>query len=289
MNKLFIAFCLAFIFISCGDDNKDTPPNTILTDGYDENGIQIWDKKAYTFKNYTSSIGNINYISVYPSVRIKHKNNQNIVVEWLINNKMYDNIKEYQKWDAETSEWLTAYTSSIDKEYKFNFGDKIEATIFIDGKEIKREAVIKENKIVGDVYALKWGMTQKEVLEVERDRIKSNSFINPISPEIMRLGLCYNFPNVSYTATVYTFNNDKLLEVSEYARLLRDPSAEIYSVPEDFIEFCQKLGYKGPMDLIDGKLRETYTWNNSKAVFTIHQRTDMLQDYIGVSYRKYIP
>lgn len=279
---LFLLLILPSLFIGCSSDNEDTPPDIILSDGFDEDGISVWDSKEFTFENYVSSIGTLNYISVFPRIKIRYNDGQTVNVKWRINNKAYGSVEDRKEWKADFQKWEIAYVSSVDKGYKFNFGDKIEADIYIDNKVFKREISVKENKIVADIYELKWQMSKNEVKNKERSRIKGNSELQEILPTILFVDIS---PNMSSqpSGTIYTFENDKLIEVGEYESLLFGKN-----VPEDFLLFCQKLGFKGKLVLENGKLKESHSWNNGKVTFKIHQREDdLLQGYIGISYRLY--
>lgn len=279
---LFILVISPLLFMSCSHDNEDTPPPITLSDGFDKDGIFIWDLKDFTFNNYVGSIGTLNYISVFPRIKVRYNDAQTVSVKWKINNKAYGTIEERKDWKADIQNWEVSYISDIDREYKFNFGDKIEADIYIDNKIFKREINIKENKIVADIYDLKWQMSKNEVKSKESFRIKGGHELKEISSTILLVGVCYNMNSLS-SSTIYTFENDKLIEVGEYESFKFDGK-----IPEDFISFCKKLGFQGELILENGKLKESHSWNNGKVEFKIHHRDDnLLQGYIGISYKPY--
>lgn len=285
MYKLIILLSLSLFFMGCGngdeDENENHPP-IILTDGFDEDGIYIWESKKFTFNNYVGSVGTFNYISIYPRISVRYNDGQTLNVEWKINDKAYEKIEERKYWNADKQQWEVTYISNIDKEYKFNFGDKIEVIIHIDNKIFKREISIKETRIVADIYDLKWQMSKKEVKQKEESRMKGNRELKEISPKILFAEASYNL-NSLQSATVYTFENDKFIEFGEYESLTPDKK-----IPKDFVLLCEKLGFQNELILENGKLKESHSWNNGKVEFKIHQRDDdLVPSYIGISYRQY--
>ncbi|NDV97027.1 hypothetical protein D0T84_19255 [Dysgonomonas sp. 521] len=262
--------------------NNEEADSLDLSDGFDKDGISIWSPEEYTFNNYVSSIGTLNYISVFPRIKIRYNDGQTVNVEWKINSKTYESIEDRKDWKADIQKWETSFISSIDIKSSFNFGDKIEARICIDNEVFERGISVKENKIVADIYDLKWQMSKSEVMQKESYRIKGNFELTEISPTMLYVGICYNMNSLS-SATVYTFEKDKLIEVAEYEHLTYDKQ-----VPKDFVSFCKQLGFEKELILDNGKLKESHSWNNGKVEFKIHHRDDnLLQDYIGISYRPY--
>lgn len=288
MKKLLlIVLFLPFLLIGCSDSDSDSgnnPPDSTFSDGFDENGILVTDEKEYVFNNYISSIGTFNYINANPRISMRYDDGKVISIDWKINGVSYENKEYYKVWKEDILKWHTIHTPDIDIEKNpFKFGDVIDIAIHIDNKTVNKKLIIKENKITADIYGLNFGMNKNEVREQELSRM-GDHFSDP-APNLM-----YNSSNPNMLSmdalTLYTFNNNKLDEVGEYAKLRISAISTEIIIPEDFILLCKKLGFTGDLKLVDGKLPQNHSWNNGKVEFTIHQRSDIFQNHIGISYKK---
>jgi len=298
MKKIVFLLASVMIFI-VGCNEEPRIPDHLITDGYDEKGIQVWDDKDYIFDHYYTSIDTTSYLQANPAVWVRFVDKNDPAISWKINDIEFQNEQLSKEWNANYQMWVTQNKPFIEGQFAYKFGDKITASIsFTNGTNGNREAVIKERKFTGNFFGINYGMTKKEGNDIEFARLKED--FRELDPNIAYIPkttyIKMNYP----IATVYTFKDNLLVETGEYAGnfgTVSDVDGEkVYTLVPSILETLKNLGLdRIPEFTEEGKLKENYTWDNGKIVFTLQMRNDLplvtikpgeYMPCLGISFKK---
>ena len=296
MKRIFIHFDMKhilvylFTFALLAACSKSRPEDKSFDphDGgsYDEHAVSLWNEEDYEFDRYYSSIDitPVNFAITPPHVRIYFNDGEDPQVTWAYNGRSVEPASALREWNESLQKWSCFYSPILEGYTAGYFhaavGDTFHASVLLyNGKKVTRNAIIKENKIEGDYFGVKFGMTVEEVKKAEQARCHSS--LSEIAPGKYRNGkVSYlNSSLITTGYTIYVFQNNSLEEIGEY--FYYSPSLQIEEIPEiesALLPCMRYLGFSGS-DIFDnktGNLMSNYSWVKGKLSFTLQQRSDIL-------------